>query len=112
MRDFVNSRVINGKQQITVSIDFHTYQELIMWPYGYTFTDVPADMIQDDRDAMAAIGQAMAATNGYTPQQSSDLYITDGGSETGNMASTAFSPSSSRCIRRLRRKAASIRRTK
>jgi carboxypeptidase T len=78
VRDFVNSRVINGKQQITVSIDFHTYQELIMWPYGYTFTDVPADMIQDDRDAMAAIGQAMAATNGYTPQQSSDLYITDG----------------------------------
>lgn len=78
VRDFVNSRVINGKQQITVSIDFHTYQELIMWPYGYTFADVPADMIQDDRDAMAAIGQAMAATNGYTPQQSSDLYITDG----------------------------------
>ena len=78
VRDFVNSRVINGKQQITVSIDFHTYGELIMWPYGYTFTDVPADMIQDDRDAMAAIGQAMAATNGYTPQQSSDLYITDG----------------------------------
>jgi carboxypeptidase T len=78
VRDFVNSRVINSKQQITVSIDFHTYGELIMWPYGYTFTDVPADMIQDDRDAMAAIGQAMAATNGYTPQQSSDLYITDG----------------------------------
>ena len=78
VRDFVNSRVINGKQQITTSIDFHTYGELIMWPYGYTFTDVPADMIQDDRDAMAAIGQAMAATNGYTPQQSSDLYITDG----------------------------------
>jgi carboxypeptidase T len=78
VRDFVNSRVINGKQQITLSIDFHTYGELIMWPYGYTFTDVPPDMRQDDRDAMAAIGQAMAATNGYTPQQSSDLYITDG----------------------------------
>jgi hypothetical protein len=78
VRDFVNSRAIDGKQQITVSIDFHTYQELIMWPYGYTTTDVPADMTQDDRDAMAAIGQAMAATNLYTPQQSSDLYITDG----------------------------------
>jgi hypothetical protein len=78
LRDFVNSRVIDGKQQITVSIDFHTYGELVMWPYGYTFTDVPPDLIQDDRDAMAAIGQAMAATNGYTPQQSSDLYITDG----------------------------------
>ena len=27
---------------------------------------------------MATMGQAMAATNGYTPQQASDLYITDG----------------------------------
>lgn len=78
VRDFVNSRVVNGKQQITVAIDFHTYQELILWPYGYTVTDVPADMTQDDRDVLAAMGQAMAATNGYTPEQASDLYITDG----------------------------------
>jgi hypothetical protein len=78
VRDFVNSRVINGKQQITVAIDFHTYQELILWPMGYTTTDIPADMTADDRNTMATMGQAMAATNGYTPQQSSDLYITDG----------------------------------
>lgn len=78
VRDFVDSRVIGGKQQITAHIDFHTYAELVMWPYGYTLTDVPADMTQDDHDAFAAIGQAMAATNGYTPQQMSDLYITDG----------------------------------
>jgi hypothetical protein len=78
IRNFVNSRVINGKQQITVSIDFHTYGELILWPLGYTLTDVPADMRQDDRDTLVAMGQAMAATNTYTPEQSSDLYITDG----------------------------------
>jgi murein tripeptide amidase MpaA len=36
VRDFVNSRVVNGEQQITVAIDFHTYSELILWPYGYT----------------------------------------------------------------------------
>ncbi|HEY0603806.1 MAG TPA: M14 family metallopeptidase [Herpetosiphonaceae bacterium] len=78
VRNFVNSRVIGGKQQITVAIDFHTYGELILWPYGYTYTDVPADMPLDDHDVMVAMGQAMAATNGYTPQQSSDLYITDG----------------------------------
>jgi len=40
---------------------------------------VPADMVQDDRDAMAAIGQAMAVTNGYTAIQSSDLGIAYGG---------------------------------
>lgn len=78
VRDFVNSRVINGKQQITVAIDFHSYGELVLWPMGYTFTDVPADITQDDRDVLATMGQAMAATNGYTPQQASDLYITDG----------------------------------
>ena len=74
----VNSRVIGGEQQITVAIDFHTYGELVLWPYGYTFTDMPADMTQDDHDVLVAMGQAMAATNGYTPEQASDLYITDG----------------------------------
>lgn len=78
VRDFVNSRVVGGEQQITVAIDFHTYSELILWPYGYTMTDVPSDMTQDDHDVHVAMGQAMAATNGYTPEQASDLYITDG----------------------------------
>src|SRR5262245_1484854 len=61
VRDLVNSRVIGGEQQITVAIDFHTYQELVLWPYGYTFTDVPSDMTQDDHDVLVAMGQAMAA---------------------------------------------------
>lgn len=78
LRDFVNSRVIGGMQQITVNIDFHTYGEVILWPYSYTLTDVPADMTQDDHDVLAAMGQAMAATNGYTPEQWSDMYIGDG----------------------------------
>ena len=79
VRDFVDSRVIGGRQQITAHLDVHTYGELIMWPYGYTLTDVPADMTQDDHDVFVTLGQAMAATNGYTPQQASDLYISDGG---------------------------------
>ena len=78
VRDFINSRVVGGVQQIKTSITFHTYGELVLWPYGYTYTDVPADMTQDDHDVFATMGQAMAATNGYTPQQASDLYITDG----------------------------------
>lgn len=78
VRNFVDSRVVGGRQQITVAIDFHSYSELILWPYGYTATDVPADMTQDDRDAMVAMGQAMAATNGYVAEQASDLYVTDG----------------------------------
>ena len=76
--NFVNSRVIGGEQQITVAIDFHTYGELVLWPYGYTLTNIPSDMTVDDHNVLVTMGQAMAATNGYTPQQSSDLYITDG----------------------------------
>jgi carboxypeptidase T len=78
VRDFVNSRVLGGIQQIKTHIDFHTYAELVMWPFGYTLTDLPADLTQDDLDTFRTMGQAMAATNGYTPQQMSDLYITDG----------------------------------
>ncbi|MEU5973479.1 M14 family metallopeptidase [Streptomyces sp. NPDC047315] len=76
--DFVRGRVVGGKQQITAGIDFHTYSELVLWPYGYTTADTAPGMTQDDRNAFAAIGQKMAASNGFTPQQSSDLYVTDG----------------------------------
>ncbi|WP_418958824.1 M14 family metallopeptidase [Streptomyces tritici] len=76
--DFVRSRVVGGKQQITAGIDFHTYSELVLWPFGYTKSDTAPGMTQDDRDAFAAVGRKMAASNGYTPEQSSDLYITDG----------------------------------
>jgi carboxypeptidase T len=78
IRDFIDSRVVGGEQQIKTSITFHSYAQLVLWPYGYTYTDVPSDMTQDDHDVFVAMGQAMAATNGYTPQQASDLYITDG----------------------------------
>ncbi|MEU2821023.1 M14 family metallopeptidase [Streptomyces bacillaris] len=76
--DFVRSRVVGGKQQITAAIDFHTYSELVLWPYGYTYADTAPGMTADDRNAFAAVGRKMAASNGYTAEQSSDLYITDG----------------------------------
>jgi hypothetical protein len=78
IRDFVNSRIIGGRQQIRAHITFHTNGKLILWPYGYTKTNIPADMTRADYNAFAAIGKAMAAKNGYKAQQSSDLYITDG----------------------------------
>ena len=81
IRDFINSRVIDGKQQITTSISFHSYAEEILWPYAYTYTDIPADMTQDDHDVFMVMGNDMATTNGYTPKQASDLYLTDGSYE-------------------------------
>jgi carboxypeptidase T len=78
LRDFVNSRVVGGVQQIKAHIDFHTYSELILWPYGYTTADTAPGLTIDDRNAHAELGRRMAATNGYTPEQASDLYIADG----------------------------------
>ncbi|MEU5537268.1 M14 family metallopeptidase [Streptomyces sp. NPDC020362] len=76
--DFVRSRVVGGKQQIKAGIDFHTYSELVLWPFGWTYADTATGMSADDAAAFKAVGQKMAASNGYTPEQSSDLYITDG----------------------------------
>lgn len=76
--NFVRSRVVGGRQQIITHIDFHTYSQLILWPYGYTFNNTAPGLTQAERDTHAQIGQMMAQTNGYTPEQSSDLYITDG----------------------------------
>ncbi|MEU4037053.1 M14 family metallopeptidase [Streptomyces collinus] len=76
--DFVRGRVVGGKQQIKAGIDFHTYSELVLWPFGYTYADTATGMTADDAAAFKAVGQKMAASNGYTPEQSSDLYITDG----------------------------------
>ncbi|KKD02626.1 M14 family metallopeptidase [Streptomyces sp. WM6386] len=76
--DFVRSRVVGGVQQIKAGIDFHTYSELVLWPYGYTTANTATGMTTDDRNAFATVGGKMAASNGYTPEQSSDLYITDG----------------------------------
>ncbi|MEV5781157.1 M14 family metallopeptidase [Streptomyces sp. NPDC048448] len=76
--DFVRSRVVGGKQQIRAGIDFHTYSELVLWPFGYTTADTATGMTADDAAAFRTVGRKMAASNGYTPEQSSDLYITDG----------------------------------
>ncbi|MGV9727647.1 M14 family metallopeptidase [Streptomyces albogriseolus] len=76
--DFVRSRVVGGVQQIKAGVDFHTYSELVLWPFGYTYSDTTTGMTADDHAAFKAVGQKMAASNGYTAQQSSDLYITDG----------------------------------
>jgi carboxypeptidase T len=78
LRDFIGSRVVGGLQQLKVIFDWHSTGELVMWPYGYTKTDVPKTMSADDHKAMVALGSEMARLNGYRPMQGSDLYIYDG----------------------------------
>jgi carboxypeptidase T len=78
MRDFFASRVVDGRQQIRAAITFHESGRLVMWPYGYTYRDIPSDMTVADHSALVAIGKHMASSNGYRPEQASDLYLTSG----------------------------------
>ena len=78
LRDFVNSRVVNGRQQIRAAVSWHTYGEKVMWPYGYTNADLPRSMSGDYLAALRAIGTQMASRNGYAAMQMSDLYVFDG----------------------------------
>ena len=78
LRDFINSRVVGSSAADPRAITFHSAGEEILWPYGYTQTDIPADMSADDHAALRALGIRMASKNGYTPKQSSSLYVTDG----------------------------------
>jgi len=78
MRAFLASRVVDGRQQIRTAISFHENGRLVMWPYGYTTANIPSDMTRDDYAALVAIGRHMASTNGYKPEQASDLYISSG----------------------------------
>ena len=66
LRDFVLSRRVGGRQQITEAISWHTFNEQVMWPYGYTYADVPRTMTADDHAAFVALGTGMANRNGYT----------------------------------------------
>jgi hypothetical protein len=55
-----------------VLITLHSYSDLVLWPWGSTYTPAP------NESQLALMGRRMAAYNGYTPQQSSDLYPTSG----------------------------------
>jgi hypothetical protein len=78
VRNFVNGRVVGGVQQIKANIDWHTYSELVLWPYGYTTANTTSTLTATDQQALSALGTRMASTNNYMPEQASDLYIADG----------------------------------
>ena len=54
------------------AITYHSYSELILWPWGYTH-EVPRD-----GPVMAQLGGRMAEMNGYRPMQGVDLYKVTG----------------------------------
>ena len=100
VRDFVNSRVVGGVQQIKAGIDFHTYSELVLWPYGYTTADtapaLDADARRHVRDARPAAWPRPTATR---PSRRPTSTSPTARSTTGCGARTGSSATRSRCTR-------------
>ncbi|HYF63714.1 MAG TPA: M14 family zinc carboxypeptidase, partial [Herpetosiphonaceae bacterium] len=53
-----------------VFISLHSYSNLVLWPYGWTYDPAP-----NDAD-LAGLGRKFASYNNYPAQQSTDLYPT------------------------------------
>ncbi len=58
-----------------VFITLHSYSNLVLWPWGDTYTPAP------NAAQLQMLGRRMASFNGYTPQQSSGLYPTSGATD-------------------------------
>ncbi len=58
-----------------VFLDLHSYSELVLWPWGFTYDPAP------NSQALQTLGRKFAFFNQYTPEQSSELYFTDGATD-------------------------------
>ncbi len=70
VRDFVDAH-LNTKVLLT----FHSYSELILYPWGHKYNPIENTR---DHDVFTKMATTMAKWNGYTPEQSSSLYIASG----------------------------------
>ncbi len=66
---------VRGRRKTTVLLSFHTFSELVLWPFGHTNDQVPSKI---DQQVFETMGKKMATWNKYTPQKSSDLYLAAG----------------------------------
>lgn len=66
---------VENRHNLKVLLSFHTFSELILYPWGHKY-----DAIENPRDLSTyeSMARTMAQWNGYTPQPSSDLYIASG----------------------------------
>jgi len=55
-----------------VFLDIHSYGELVLWPWGFTYDVAP------NGTALQTLGRKFAYFDGYEPEQAIELYRTDG----------------------------------
>jgi len=68
-------RFAEAHPNLKILLSYHTFSELILYPWGHLDEDISDARALAAYKAMAA---KMAGWTGYTPQKSSDLYIASG----------------------------------
>lgn len=66
---------VEAHQNITILLTFHTFSELILYPWGYKYAGID---VTRDFQVHQKMAEKMATWNGYTPQQASALYQASG----------------------------------
>lgn len=66
---------VEARPNLKILLSYHTFSELILYPWGHSYKPIPDGTALKAYQAMA---QTMAGMTGYKPQQSSGLYIASG----------------------------------
>ena len=66
---------IESNPNITMLLSFHSFSELILYPWGNTTEPIPNERAKEVYIKMA---DDMAKWNGYLPMQASELYVASG----------------------------------
>ncbi len=64
------------REKFRTSVSFHSYSELVLFPFGYAY-----EAVAKDEQLLSELAKAMAKFNGYEPTKSSDLYPAMGDSD-------------------------------
>lgn len=70
VRDFVTSH-----ENLTILLTYHTFGKLILYPWGHKYDEIGNE---SDFQIHRRMAEKMSEWNGYSPQQSSSLYVASG----------------------------------
>ncbi|GIL16744.1 MAG: carboxypeptidase T [Oligoflexia bacterium] len=68
-------KYVETHTNISILLSFHTFSELILYPWGHVYNPISE---AKDKAVHETMARTMAQWNRYTPQQSSELYIASG----------------------------------
>ena len=68
-------KFIEARKNIKTLMSYHSYSSLVLYPWAGLDTPVQNEK---DRKVFETMAKAMAGFTGYTPEQSSDLYVATG----------------------------------